>query len=80
MCLIMKLFVQVTYRCQGSKGLEMKTVKSLVLVMETSECRIHWKGLENMLLGTPINTLENNSNFKGLRILGFLTFVVPKRR
>jgi hypothetical protein len=59
-----KLFLQVTYHCQGSKGLEMETIRTVVLVMQTSECRIHWKGLENVSLGTPVNRLENNSNFK----------------
>ena len=61
---ITKLFVQVTYDCQGIKGLEMKTIGTLVLFVEPSECRIQRKELENMSLRTSVNRVEINSNFK----------------
>jgi hypothetical protein len=40
---ITRLFVPVTYHCQGSKGLEIKTIGTLVLDVETSECKIQFK-------------------------------------
>jgi hypothetical protein len=57
---VTKVFVQVVYHCQGSKGLEMKTIRTLVLVIETSECRIQFK----ISWKVVVNSLENNSSFK----------------
>ena len=42
----------------------MKTIRTVVLIMEVSECRIQWKSLEKLSLGKPVYRQENNSNFE----------------